>query len=59
MTEQYQDLIREAYSAFNARDIDAVLTMMHPEVNWPNGWEGGYVKGHEGVRDIGQGSGKN
>ncbi len=36
MTEQYQDLIREAYSAFNARDIDAVLTIMHPEVNCLN-----------------------
>jgi hypothetical protein len=23
---------------------------MHPEVIWPNGMEGGYVHGHEGVR---------
>jgi hypothetical protein len=23
---------------------------MHPEVTWPNGWEGGWVEGIEGVR---------
>ena len=25
---------------------------MHPEVHWPNGWEGGYVTGHKEVRDY-------
>ena len=38
------------HEAFNARDIDAALGVMHPDVKWPNGWEGGYVVGHEGVR---------
>ena len=52
MTHRYQHLIEEAYAAFNARDIDAVLKIMHPEVNWPNGWEGGYVKGHDEVRSY-------
>ena len=52
MTQQYQDVIRKAYTAFNARDINAAITLMHPEVNWPNGWEGGYVKGHEEIRDY-------
>lgn len=52
MTHQYQDLIRRAYAAFNARDINAALTLMHPQVNWPNGWEGGYVNGHEEVRNY-------
>jgi nuclear transport factor 2 (NTF2) superfamily protein len=47
-----QDLIKEAYNAFNARNIDAVLLLMHPDVHWPNGWEGGYVDGHEQVRDY-------
>jgi hypothetical protein len=40
------------YEAFNARDIDAALGVMHPDVKWPNGWEGGYVVGHEGVRNY-------
>jgi hypothetical protein len=46
------DLFTKIYSAFNARDIDAVLAVLHPEVDWPNGWEGGRVYGHQGVRDY-------
>ncbi len=46
----YQDLINQAYQAFNARNIDGVLALMHPDVQWPNGWEGGYVYGHDEVR---------
>jgi hypothetical protein len=45
-----RDVLTAAYRAFNARDIDAALAAMHPEVEWPNGMEGGYVHGHEGVR---------
>jgi len=45
-------ILEKAYAAFNARDIDAVLTMMHPEVDWPNGWEGGRVHGNDGVREY-------
>jgi ketosteroid isomerase-like protein len=43
-------LIREAYAAFNVRDIDAVLSLMQPDVDWPNGMEGGRVHGHDEVR---------
>jgi hypothetical protein len=25
---------------------------MHPEVDWPNAWEGGRVVGHAAVRDY-------
>jgi ketosteroid isomerase-like protein len=46
----YQDLIEQAYRAFNARNIDGVLELMQPDVQWPNGWEGGYVNGHDEVR---------
>jgi hypothetical protein len=28
-------LLRTIYAAFNARDIDAVLESMHPEIDWP------------------------
>jgi SnoaL-like domain len=45
-----QEILIAAYREFNARHIDAVLALMHPEVIWPNGMEGGYVHGHEGVR---------
>ena len=45
-----RELLSRAYAAFNARDIEAVLSMMHPDVEWPNGMEGGYVYGHDCVR---------
>lgn len=47
-----QDLLTKAYAAFNARDIDSVLALMHSDVQWANGMEGGYVRGHEAVRDY-------
>lgn len=52
MTQMQQDLLTQAYAAFNARDIDAVLAMMHLDVEWANGMEGGYVHGHNAVRDY-------
>ncbi|HEY5462778.1 MAG TPA: nuclear transport factor 2 family protein [Hanamia sp.] len=52
MKLQFRDLIKKAYSAFNARDIDEVLLLLDPEVHWANGWEGGYVKGHDEVRNY-------
>ena len=47
-----RDLLIGVYNAFNARNIDAVLAVLHPDVDWPNGWEGGRVNGHQGVRDY-------
>src|SRR5665647_3580040 len=52
MTSQYEDLIKKAYSAFNARDIDMALSTMHPEVQWPKAFEGGYVSGHNEIREY-------
>ena len=49
---EYQEILRQAYAAFNKRDIDTVLTYMHPDVDWANGMEGGRVQGHEGVREY-------
>ena len=43
------DLLRKIYDAFNQRDVDAVLAAMHPDVDWPNGMEGGRVHGREAV----------
>ena len=44
--------MRALYAAFNARDIDAAVAAMHPDVDWPNAWEGGRVYGHEAVREY-------
>jgi len=44
------ELLRAAYTAFNARDIDAALATMTPDVAWPKAFKGGFVCGHEEVR---------
>lgn len=38
------------YAAFNRRDIDQALASMTPDVDWPNGMEGGRVHGPDDVR---------
>jgi len=45
-------LLEGAYADFNARRLEAVLVRMRRDVVWPNGMEGGFVYGHEGVRDY-------
>lgn len=45
-------LLKQAYEAFNARDIDGALATMKADVVWPNGMEGGTVHGHDGVRSY-------
>jgi ribosomal protein S18 acetylase RimI-like enzyme len=44
--------VRELYAAFNARDVDRVLAALAPDVDWPNAWQGGRLRGHEAVRDY-------
>src|ERR671918_490836 len=45
-------VLRSVYRAFNARDIEVVLEVMHTEVDGPNAWEGGRVAGRAAVRDY-------
>ena len=44
------ELLRAAYAAFNARDIDAALALMTPDVAWPRAFKGGFVRGPEAIR---------
>jgi SnoaL-like domain len=46
------ELLLGAYRDFNARHLEDVLDRMRPDVVWPNGMEGGYVYGHDGVREY-------
>ena len=48
----HEALLRDVYAAFNARDVDAVLATLHPDVDWPNAFEGGRVTGRDDVRDY-------
>lgn len=52
MATNKTDIIKEAYAAFNRRDIPGVLQYMQPGVMWANGWEGGHVHGHQAVHDY-------
>jgi hypothetical protein len=44
------ELLRAAYAAFNARDIDAAVRLMTPDVAWPRAFKGGVVRGPDEVR---------
>lgn len=46
------ELLHRTYAAFNRREIEIVLSGMHANVDWPNGWEGGRVLGKAAVRDY-------
>lgn len=43
-------LLRAAYTAFNARDIDAALRTMSPNVKWPRAFKGGFACGYDEIR---------
>ena len=47
-----QTLIKKAYSAFNERDIDKALSTMQPNVQWSKAWEGGYISGHDEIKEY-------
>lgn len=44
------ELLRAAYAAFNARNIDAALAVMTSDVAWPRAFKGGFVRGPQEVR---------
>jgi ketosteroid isomerase-like protein len=46
----HEQLIRDLYASFNARDIEAVIAHLDPDVDWPNAWESGRLHGHDEVR---------
>jgi SnoaL-like domain len=46
------ELVKRLYEDFNARNIDSVLAMLTEDVIWANAMDGGYVRGHEGIREY-------
>ena len=46
------ELLKHVYERFNARDMETVLAVMHEDVVWANGMEGGHVHGRDGVRSY-------
>ena len=52
MDNQLEDVIRKAYAAFNERNIDKALSAMQADVQWSKAWEGGYISGHNEIREY-------
>jgi ketosteroid isomerase-like protein len=42
-------LLRHTYDAFNRRDVDAVLSALDPEIEWPNVLERSVIHGRQAV----------
>ncbi len=51
-TADNENLIKRAYSAFNSRKINEALSTFHADVQWPKAFEGGYVNGHDEIREY-------
>jgi len=46
------NFFQELYKNFNDRKIDLVISKMTGNVKWANGMDGGFVYGHDAVRDY-------
>ncbi|MXN91181.1 ketosteroid isomerase [Flavobacterium sp. Sd200] len=52
MQEQHEETIHKAYNAFNSRNIEEALLVMHAQVHWPKAWEGGHIVGHDEIKSY-------
>ena len=52
MSDSLNYFFQELYKNFNDRKIDLVISQMTENVKWANRMEGGYVYGHNGVREY-------
>lgn len=52
MANQFEETIHKAYTAFNERNIDNALSTMQPNVQWSKAWEGGYISGHDEIKEY-------
>src|SRR5580765_6917076 len=50
--EHPESFFRNVYQNFNDRKIELVIDNMTDDVQWANGMDGGYVYGHDGVRQY-------
>ncbi|WP_343632775.1 nuclear transport factor 2 family protein [Fluviicola sp.] len=52
MNNSYEEVIKKAYAAFNERNIDNALSTMQSDVQWSKAWEGGYISGHDEIKQY-------
>jgi hypothetical protein len=49
---EHEQLIRQIYERFNARDMEAVFSLLADDVAWANGMDGTHVHGKEAIRQY-------
>lgn len=47
-----KQFLQDLYAAFNNREIETIISVMHPNVKWANAMQGGFVYGRDRVRDY-------
>ena len=47
-----RQFLQNLYDAFNKGEIETIISVMHPDVKWANGVEGGFVYGRDAVREY-------
>jgi hypothetical protein len=47
-----QQFLQNLYEAFNNYELETIISVMHPDVKWANGVEGGFVYGRDAVREY-------
>lgn len=50
--DNLSNFFQDLYKNFNDRQIELVISHLTDDVKWANGMEGGYVYGHDGVREY-------
>jgi hypothetical protein len=50
--DHVEETIRQLYDRFNARDMEAVFSLLTDDVAWANGMEGTHVYGKEAIREY-------
>ncbi|NJL20594.1 MAG: nuclear transport factor 2 family protein [Leptolyngbyaceae cyanobacterium SM1_3_5] len=52
MMNSNQQFLQNLYDAFNQGELETIISLMHPNVKWANGVEGGFVHGRDAVREY-------
>ena len=47
-----RQFLQNLYDAFNQGEIETIISVMHPDVKWANGVQGGFVYGRDSVREY-------
>lgn len=52
MNDKHRNIIGKVYQAFNNKNIEMILSLLHTSAQLPGGWNGEVVEGHDELRDF-------